>query len=131
MGLAPTGQGNHLIKRVIGVAGDHVVCCDDQGRITVNDQPLDEDYVFPDDQPSVQPFDITVPSERLWLMGDHRSVSGDSRVHDDGTGATGSVPTDRVVGQAMALVWPLNRLDWFQNPQTLTDVPSALGQGLR
>ncbi|MGB3257912.1 MAG: signal peptidase I [Ornithinimicrobium sp.] len=126
VGLAPTAEGNHLIKRVIGVAGDRVVCCDDQGRVTVNDQPLDEDYLYPGDEPSMQPFDVTVPPKRLWLMGDHRSISGDSRVHDDGTGATGSVPTDRVVGQAMALVWPLNRLDWFQNPQTLTDVPSAL-----
>ncbi len=128
VGLAPTGQGNHLIKRVVGVAGDHVVCCDDQDRITVNDQPLDEDYLFPGDEPSMQPFDITVPPDRLWLMGDHRAISGDSRVHDDGTGATGSVPTDRVVGQAMALVWPLNRLDWFQNPQTLSDVAQGPGQ---
>ncbi len=131
VGLAPTAQGNHLIKRVVGLGGDHVECCDDQGRVTVNDQALDEDYLYPNDAPSAQPFDITVPSDRLWLMGDHRAISGDSRVHDDGTGGTGSVPTDRVVGQAMALVWPLNRLDWFQNPQTLSDVTEVPAQGKR
>lgn len=122
VGLAPTGQGNHLIKRVIGVAGDRVECCDDEGRMTVNGVPLEENYLFPGDEPSQLPFDITVPADRLWVMGDHRSISGDSRLHDDGTGAVGSVPTDRVVGQAMALVWPLGRADWFQNPQTFSDI---------
>lgn len=122
VGLAPTGQGNHLIKRVIGVSGDTVECCDADGRMTVNGVPLDEDYLFPGDEPSQLPFEITVPQDSIWVMGDHRSISGDSRLHDDGTGATGSVPTDRVVGQAMALVWPLGRADWFQNPQTFSTV---------
>ncbi len=122
VGLAPTGQGNHLIKRVIGVGGDQVECCDADGRMTVNGVPLDEAYLFPGDEPSQLPFDITVPAESVWVMGDHRSISGDSRLHDDGAGAAGSVPTDQVVGQAVALVWPLGRADWFQNPQTFSDI---------
>ncbi len=125
VGLAPTGQGNHLIKRVIGVGGDRVECCDSDGRMTVNGVPLDEDYLFPGDEPSQLPFEITVPADSLWVMGDHRSISGDSRLHDDGTGASGSVPNDRVVGQAMALVWPLERVDWFQNPQPFRTIGEA------
>ncbi|HKJ11819.1 MAG TPA: signal peptidase I [Ornithinimicrobium sp.] len=125
VGLAPTTEGNHLIKRVIGLPGDRVRCCDGEGRVTVNGQALDEDYLFPGDEPSESAFDVTVPEGRVWVMGDHRSISGDSRAHDDGSGANGSIPQDRIVGQAMALVWPLSRLDWFQTPATLSEVPSA------
>lgn len=124
VGLAPTAEGNHLIKRVIGTAGDQVECCDDQGRMSVNGQPLEEDYLYPGDAPSQEPFDITVAADSIWVMGDHRSNSRDSRANDDGTGAGGSVPTDHVVGQAMALVWPLGRAEWFDNPPTLTSVPA-------
>lgn len=123
VGLAPTAEGNHLIKRVIGTSGDHVECCDAQGRMSVNGQPLEEDYLYPDDTPSEQPFDVTVAPDSIWVMGDHRSNSRDSRANDDGTGATGSVPTDHVVGQAMTLVWPLGRAEWFDNPPTLSSVP--------
>lgn len=124
VGLAPTGEGNHLIKRVIGTGGDHVVCCDAEGQITVNDQPLQEDYLFPGDVPSDIEFDIVVPPDSVWMMGDHRSNSADSRVHDDGTGAVGSVPMDNVVGQAFVLVWPLNHLDWLTPPDTLSQIPA-------
>lgn len=124
VGLAPTAEGNHLIKRVIATAGDHVECCDAQGRMSVNGQPLEEDYLYPNDIPSQDPFDVTVAADSIWVMGDHRSNSRDSRANDDGTGATGSVPTDHVVGQAMALVWPLGRAEWFDNPSTLSSVPA-------
>lgn len=122
VGLAPTAEGNHLIKRVIGLGGDRVRCCDAQGRVSVNGQPLDEGYLYPGDDPSAMSFDVTVPQGRVWVMGDHRSISGDSRVHDDGSGATGSIPEDRIVGQALVLVWPLSRFDWFQAPETLSQV---------
>ncbi|HLS45792.1 MAG TPA: signal peptidase I [Ornithinicoccus sp.] len=129
IGVAPEGESNHLIKRVIGVGGDHVVCCDDAGRITVNDVALDESYLYAGDEPSLENFDITVPEDSYWMMGDHRSFSRDSRAHDDGSGTAGSVPADRVVGQAMVLVWPLDRFDVFNNPSDVFgSVPDAGAQ---
>ncbi|NLG23456.1 MAG: signal peptidase I [Actinomycetales bacterium] len=129
VGVAPEGESNHLIKRVIGVGGDHIVCCDDQGRITVNDEPLDETYLFAGDEPSLENFDIVVPEDHYWMMGDHRSYSRDSRAHDNGTGTTGSIPADRVVGQAFALVWPLDRFEVFTNPgDVFGDVPASEAQ---
>lgn len=128
VGLAPAGDGDHLIKRVIGIGGDRVVCCDDQGRVTVNDVPLEEPYLFPGDEPSTEQFDVTVPRDHFWVMGDHRSNSRDSRANDDGTGTGGSVPADNIVGQALVLVWPLDRFDWFSRPaEVFDDVPVAGG----
>lgn len=97
-----------FIKRVIGVGGDRVTCCDEQGRILVNGEPLDEEYLFPGDAPSLQPFDVEVPEGKLWVMGDHRSASADSRVYLGNPGG-GFVSEDAVVGRAMTVVWPLNR----------------------
>ena len=74
------GESSGLfIRRVIGLPGDHVVCCDAQGRITVNGKPLNETYLYPGDQPSSLAFDVTVPSGEYWLLGDHRSDADDSR----------------------------------------------------
>src|SRR5436190_19077402 len=89
-----------FIKRVIGVAGDHVVCCDPQGRITVNGHPLDErSYLYPGAKPSDSNFDVTVPKGRLWVMGDHRNASADSRSHIS-DGDNGTIPTGNVIGRA-------------------------------
>ena len=104
---APAGESD-FVKRVIGVGGDHVVCCDDQGRVTVNGRPLDELYVYPGDDPSEVPFDETVPGGHLWVMGDHRSSSADSREHLGDPGG-GMVPVDRVVGRVIAVWWPWSR----------------------
>ncbi|PZU48110.1 MAG: signal peptidase I [Arsenicicoccus sp.] len=125
VGVAPSSQGNHLIKRVIGLPGDTVECCDEQGRLLVNGEPLEEDYLFPGDDPSTTDFAITVPEDHIWLMGDHRSNSRDSRANDDGTGQEGSVPLDDVVGQAVVLIYPFDHFDWFSVPDTFTDVPAA------
>ncbi|MDT0213750.1 signal peptidase I [Rothia sp. ARF10] len=126
VGLLPDTSDNHLIKRVIGLPGDHIVCCDAQGRLTVNGVPLTEPYVKPGDVASSITFDITVPAGKVWVMGDHRSDSEDSRFHDpDGTGEQGSVPIADITGRAVAKVWPLDRAGWLSRPEsTFSDVPA-------
>ncbi len=125
VGVAPVTEGNHLIKRVIGLGGDTVACCDEDGRLTVNSEPVEETYLYPGDVPSTVDFEVTVPEDRIWVMGDHRSNSRDSRANDDGTGATGSVPREKVVGQAFVLLFPLDRITWFSVPEAFADVPEA------
>lgn len=126
VGLLPSQSGNHLIKRVIGLSGDHVVCCDDAGRVSVNGKALDEPYIYPGNVPSERQFDITVPAGRMWVMGDHRQESEDSRYHDDGTGATGSVPLSDATGKAFVLVWPFDRVTRLGRPgATFAGVPAA------
>lgn len=117
IGLYPTG--GHLVKRVVGVGGDHVVCCDAEGRVTVNDVPLEEDYLA--DGKRQRTFDVTVPEGRLWVMGDNRANSEDSRYHQNLPGE-GSIPRDNVVGKVWAVVWPFDRLDVLDRPETYEQV---------
>src|SRR5215831_3649788 len=118
-GLFGTAPGVHdYIKRVIGIPGDHVACCDTQGRITVNGVPLNEkSYLFPGNIPSATKFSITVPPGRLWVMGDHRNVSYDSRGHESDPG-NGTIPQDRVVGRAFVIVAPVSRWRVLRIPAT-------------
>ncbi|PZF97802.1 signal peptidase I [Micromonospora deserti] len=119
-------DGEDFIKRVVGVGGDHVVCCDAQERLVINGKPLDEPYVFPGDKPADQEFDITVPEGRLWVMGDHRAASGDSLEHwqqsgQDITAAT--IDEDVVVGRAFTVFWPVNRAAWLTVPEQYQTIP--------
>ncbi|MEL4357130.1 signal peptidase I [Luteococcus sp. H154] len=134
VGVLPSTSTNHLVKRVIGMPGDRVKCCDAQGRISVNGQPLDETaYLFTDEagqqvRPSEQTFEVVVPKDRIFVLGDHRNASGDSRIHlDEGTpkGMRAFVPTSRVVGPVVAIAAPVSRWTTFSTPQTFASVPAA------
>ncbi len=106
VGVLPNPAKQHLVKRVIGVAGDHVVCCDNKKRITVNGKPLNEPYIYKGDNPSDMNFDVVVPKGKLWVMGDHRGASADSRYHTDDINK-GMVPVSKVVGRVVAVIWPI------------------------
>lgn len=125
IGLLPSDNEKDLIKRVIGVGGDHVKCCDAQGRMTVNGVPLAEtDYLYPGNAPSQTSFDITVPKGRLWVMGDHRANSADSRAHQN-TSYGGTVALSSVVGRAMVIGWPMGHWTTLKEPQTFSSVTDA------
>jgi signal peptidase I len=96
------------VKRVVGLPGDHVACCDLTGLLRVNDVAVAEPYLYPGDKPSDLTFDVTVPAGRLWVMGDHRSASSDSRAHLGDPGG-GMVPVDDVIGRVALIYWPPSR----------------------
>jgi signal peptidase I len=137
IGVLPDTGTEHLIKRVIGVEGDRVACCDAAGRLIVNGEPLGEaSYLTAGPggahmQPSTIRFDVVVPRSHLFVMGDNRDYSRDSRCHlndTQGGGATGEnafVSQDLVVGRAIAVVWPLDRQHRLAIPDTFDSVPSG------
>lgn len=111
--LGIAGSDTVYVKRVIGLPGDRVACCDAGGRIEVNGQPIREDYLYPGDVPSESNFSVEVPQGRLWVLGDHRSVSADSRSLLGAPGG-GFVPADRVIGRPLSILWPLDRAGELQ-----------------
>jgi len=128
VGLLPQDSGEHLIKRVIGLPGDRVVCCDAQGRLTVNGEVVDEVYLAPGTEPSTLKFTVTVPAGRLWVMGDNRPFSEDSRFHTNLEGG-GTVPVDDVVGKAFVVVWPIGRAGRLEAPDSVFARVPAAGAG--
>jgi signal peptidase I len=115
VGVAPPSEDDY-VKRVIATGGQTVQCCDAEGRVTVDGEPLDEPYVFEDNPIERRAFGpVTVPEGRLWVMGDHRSASADSRSHvSDRHG--GTIAVDDVIGKAALIVWPLDRFGTLDSP---------------
>ena len=123
-------EGEDFIKRIIGVGGDHVMCCDAQQRLMINGHSLSEPYVYKDDDgnqdPAAdEPFDITVPAGKLWVMGDHRSASGDSLEHWEQTEdiQEATIKSDSIVGRAFTIFWPVRRATWLSVPKPFDDIP--------
>jgi signal peptidase I len=127
VGLLPDNSEQHLVKRVIGLPGDHVVCCDAGGQLTINGAPLDEKYINPAEIPQVRDFDVVVPAGKVWVMGDNRNHSADSRAHMDTNG--GFVNESDIEGQAAVIAWPLNRISALDNyPGVFRSVPAPAGK---
>ncbi|PMR59622.1 signal peptidase I [Verrucosispora sp. ts21] len=123
--------GEDFIKRIIGVGGDRVVCCDAQDRLMINGVPLDEPYIFSfdgqRDKPADQEFDVVIPEGRLWVMGDHRSASGDSLEHYQQSGenvTAATIPEKDVVGRAFTVFWPFNRATLLTVPEGFEAIPA-------
>jgi signal peptidase I len=117
VGLTAPDSNDHLIKRVIGLPGDEVACCNEFGQMTVNGVPLEEPYVkLPPNTSAVSgdDFEVTVPEDSLWVMGDNRYNSKDSRYNRDKPG-DGFVPYENVVGRAILISWPIDRWTWLDN----------------
>ncbi|MFC8193180.1 signal peptidase I [Cellulomonas sp. NPDC057328] len=122
IGLLPQDAGEHLVKRVIGLPGDRVAGAPGQ-PVTVNGVPLEEPYLATGSEPTEKLFDITVPEGSVWVMGDNRQKSADSR-YNMGSPGGGSVPVDNIVGVAFVTVWPLDRVTVLRNPSdTFAGVP--------
>jgi signal peptidase I len=124
IGLLPSEDEGDLIKRVVAVGGDTVVCCDTQGRLTVNNMPLSETYINPGDAPSKISFQVTVPAGRYFMMGDHRGNSADSRFHMD-DGVSGTIAQSGIVGRAVVIAWPFNHWTQLEEPGTFASVPNT------
>jgi signal peptidase I len=122
-GVTAPDSSQHLVKRVIGVGGDHVKCCSPDGKLTINGHEITEPYLSKGTKPSEVKFDVTVPQGSIWVMGDNRGNSEDSRYHGD-LPSKGFVAKQFIVGRAFVITWPTNHWTWLDNyPNVFKDVP--------
>jgi signal peptidase I len=122
VGVLPDPAKQYLIKRVIGVGGDKVVCCDKAGKLQVNGVSITEPYIFAGDKPSDMQFNVDIPKGFIWVMGDHRGASADSRFHPDSAN-NGMVPLSKVVGRAIFVVWPFTDIGLIPKGEDLKKIP--------
>jgi signal peptidase I len=118
VGVLPNPAKQYLVKRVVGVAGDRVICCNNNGKLTVNGKEMNEPYIFAGNVPSDMNFDVTVPKGKLWVMGDHRGASADSRFHQEDINK-GFVPLNRITGRVLAVIWPIKNISLVPNVDAL------------
>ncbi len=111
VGVLPNPAKQYLVKRVVGVAGDRIVCCADNGKLSINGVEVTEPYIYGGDAPSDMKFDVKVPEGKLWVMGDHRGASADSRYHQDDINS-GFVPLKTVSGRVVAVIWPFKNITY-------------------
>jgi signal peptidase I len=124
-GLTAPDSSQHLVKRVIGIGGDHVVCCSADGKLTINGKAITETYLGKSIKPSEVKFDVTVPKHSIWVMGDNRPNSEDSRFHGD-LPNKGFVGKQFIVGRAVVITWPFSHWTWLDNfPNVFKDVPKS------
>ena len=118
VGVLPNPAKQYLVKRVIGVAGDHVVCCTKDGNLTINGEEVIEPYIYAGNKPSEMQFDVTVPAGKLWVMGDHRGASADSRYHQEDINK-GFVPVSKVNGRVVGVIWPFKHITYVPKVDVL------------
>jgi len=118
LGVLPNPAKQYLVKRVIGIGGDRVICCNKNKKLTINGKESTEPYIFEGNDPSDLNFDVTVPAGKIWVMGDHRGASADSRYHQDDINK-GMVPLNRLTGRVVAVIWPLKNLKIISGTNSL------------
>lgn len=125
--LDPLWGNMPVAKRVVGVGGDTVKCCDGQGKLTINGEPVDEPYLLQRERASFTVFEATVPEGQLFLLGDHRDESLDSRTHLEDAN-NGSVPREAVTGRIDATVWPPGNAGMIERPAGFADLPGGVSR---
>jgi len=118
VGVLPNPAKQYLVKRVIGVAGDRIVCCTKDDKLTINGVEVDEPYIFAGNKPSEMTFDVTVPEGKIWVMGDHRGASADSRYHQEDINK-GFIPISKVSGRVVAVIWPFKNISYVPKVEVL------------